>query len=102
MEIEARVLQTLNLENHIISTDVADFPAECQPYAEVLKGREEANMNLMGFYVVKREKLKALSDAEALDLFKKDGLELIYSHMQSLANLNHLISKKSAKLGVAS
>jgi hypothetical protein len=66
------------------------------------KGREEANMNLMGFYVVKREKLKALGDAEALDLFKKDGLELIYSHMQSLANLNHLISKKSAKLGVAS
>lgn len=65
------------------------------------KGREESNMNLMGFYVVKREKLKALGDAEALDLFKKDGLELIYSHMQSLANLNHLISKKSAKLGVA-
>ena len=25
--------------NHIISTDVNDFPAECQPYAEVLKGR---------------------------------------------------------------
>lgn len=65
------------------------------------KGREESNMNLTGFYVVKREKLKALSEADALDLFKKDGLELIYSHMQSLANLNQLISKKSAKLGVA-
>jgi hypothetical protein len=65
------------------------------------KGREESNMNLTGFYVVKREKLKALSDADALDLFKKDGLELIYSHMQSLANLNHLINKKSAKLGAA-
>ena len=25
--------------NHIISIDVADYPAECQPYAEVLKGR---------------------------------------------------------------
>ena len=25
--------------NHIISTDVADYPAVCQPYAEVLKGR---------------------------------------------------------------
>lgn len=27
------------IKNHIISTDVADFPAECQPYAEVLAGR---------------------------------------------------------------
>ena len=25
--------------NHIISIDVADYPAECQPYAEILKGR---------------------------------------------------------------
>ena len=27
------------VKNHIISTDVADFPAVCQPYADVLKGR---------------------------------------------------------------
>ena len=27
------------VKNHIISTDVADFPAACQPYAEILKGR---------------------------------------------------------------
>ena len=25
--------------NHIISIDVAEYPAECQPYAEILKGR---------------------------------------------------------------
>jgi phosphoribosylaminoimidazole-succinocarboxamide synthase len=25
--------------NHIISIDVADYPAECQPYADILKGR---------------------------------------------------------------
>lgn len=65
------------------------------------KGREDASMNLTGFYVVKREKLKELSDVDALDFFKKDGLELIYSHLQSLSNLNHLITKKSEKLGVA-
>lgn len=64
------------------------------------KGREDENLNLRGFFVVKREKLKALNDADILDLFKKDGLELIYSHIQSLANLNFLISKKSEKLGV--
>lgn len=27
------------IPNHIISTDVQDFPAECQPYADILKGR---------------------------------------------------------------
>ena len=27
------------IKNHIISTDVADFPAQCQPYAETLAGR---------------------------------------------------------------
>lgn len=27
------------VKNHIISCDVADFPAACQPYADVLKGR---------------------------------------------------------------
>ena len=27
------------VKNHIISIDVADFPASCQPYAGVLKGR---------------------------------------------------------------
>src|SRR6185369_6509269 len=27
------------VKNHIISTDVAEFPAACQPYADVLKGR---------------------------------------------------------------
>jgi phosphoribosylaminoimidazole-succinocarboxamide synthase len=27
------------IKNHIISTDVADFPASCQPYKEILAGR---------------------------------------------------------------
>lgn len=61
-------------------------------------GAEETNLNLTGFYVVKREKLKAISDADALDLFKRDGLELIYSHIQSLENFNGLIAKKTAKM----
>lgn len=65
------------------------------------KNHEDANMNLKGFYAVKRDKLKALSDADALDLFKKDGLELIYSHIQSLSNLNDLIAKKSERLASA-
>jgi SapC len=62
------------------------------------KDKEDSNINLGGFFVVKREKLKAISDADALDLFKKDGLELIYAHIQSLSNFNRLIDIMSAKL----
>ncbi len=62
------------------------------------KSKEDASINLSGFFVVKREKLKAISDADALDLFKKDGLELIYAHIQSLSNFNRLIDIMSTKL----
>ncbi len=62
------------------------------------KDNEAANINLTGFYVVKREKLRTLSDADILDIFKKDGLELIYAHIQSLSNLNHLIELMSKKM----
>jgi|SRR5690554_669270 len=61
-------------------------------------GKDGNNLSIKGFYTVKREKLKALSDEQALDLFKKDGLELIYSHLQSLSNLNRLVELKNAKL----
>jgi hypothetical protein len=62
------------------------------------KDNEAANVNLKGFFVVNREKLKALSDADQLDLFKKDALELIYAHLQSLPNLNRLIDIMSKQL----
>lgn len=62
------------------------------------KAKEDVKLNLGGFYVVKREKLKTISDADALDLFKKDGLELIYAHIQSLSNFNRLIDIMSARL----
>lgn len=62
------------------------------------KNNEAANLNVTGFFVVKREKLKALSDADLLDLFKRDGLELIYAHLQSLSNFNRLIDLMSKQL----
>ena len=64
-------------------------------------GHSDSNINLTGFFAVKREKLKAISDVDALDLFKKDGLELIYSHLQSMSNLNDLIKIMSARLDTA-
>lgn len=66
------------------------------------KTKDAAPLNLSGFFVVKREKLKALSDTDALDLFKKDGLELIYAHLQSLSNFNGLIDLMSKQLESAS
>lgn len=61
----------------------------------------EENLNLTGFYVVKREKLKSLSDADLLELFKKDGIELLYSHIQSINNFNNLINKITEKAQAA-
>ena len=64
------------------------------------KNNEAANINVTGFFVVNRERLRALSDADVLDLFKKDGLELIYAHLQSLSNFNRLIDLMSKQLGI--
>lgn len=62
------------------------------------KNNEPVNFNVSGFYVINRDKLRELSDADALELFKKDGLELIYAHLQSLPNMNRLIDLMSEKL----
>jgi SapC len=61
-------------------------------------GEGGANISLRGFYVVSRERLKALSDENVLDLFKKDGLELIYAHLSSLSNMNVLTQKVAEKI----
>ena len=61
-------------------------------------GDTGTNLNLRGFYVVSKEKLKALSDEAILDLFKKDGLELIYAHLNSLGHINTLIQKVAEKI----
>ncbi len=61
-------------------------------------GESGANINLRGFYVVNKEKLKAMGDENVLDLFKKDGLELIYAHLMSLGNMNRLMQKVAEKI----
>jgi len=63
------------------------------------EGSDEEGFNLTGFYVVNRERLKELGDEEILGLFKRDGLELIFSHLQSLQNMNTLVNRYSEKHG---
>jgi hypothetical protein len=62
------------------------------------KNREAANMTLRGVYAVRHEKLKAISDADVLDLFKRDGLEVIYAHIQSMENIKSLINIMDSRI----
>lgn len=46
---------------------------------------------LGGFLCISRNKLKSLTDKELIDLIKTDQMELIYSHLNSLTNIDRLI-----------
>jgi len=48
--------------------------------------------SMTGMLAVNRDKLKALDPAVLVDLAHKDYLELIYAHLISLANVQHLIA----------
>ena len=50
-------------------------------------------MSIGGFFAVSRDKLKALKPGKLADLVKTDQLELIYSHLHSLRNVNSLLEK---------
>lgn len=49
--------------------------------------------NLTGFWGVKRDKLKSISEENVQQLFKNDGLELIYLHLHSLRNFLSIVEK---------
>ena len=49
------------------------------------------NGTLNGFFVVNRDKLKALSAEQVVDLVKTDEMEIIYLHINSMANLRETI-----------
>ncbi|MDX1528901.1 MAG: SapC family protein [Gammaproteobacteria bacterium] len=51
--------------------------------------------SIAGFQVVSRDKLNALSADAIHDLFKSGALELIYTHLQSLANFGAMVDRLS-------
>lgn len=59
-----------------------------EPMQATITPQGGATMSLTGFYVVSREKLKALSGEVLEKLLKTDELELIYMHLQSLRNFS--------------
>lgn len=54
-------------------------------------------IRLGGFLAVNREKLKALDSEKLAELLKNDGLELIFTHLQSLRKFRELIAKVPAE-----
>ncbi len=48
---------------------------------------------LTGFHVVSREKLRALPEAQLAELIRSDAAELVYLHLQSLANFEKLVAR---------
>jgi hypothetical protein len=51
-----------------------------------------------GFYIVLREKLAQLPEAELIELAKNGGLELIHAHLMSLHALDNLVKRKEDRL----
>ncbi|MBB3169554.1 SapC family protein [Simiduia aestuariiviva] len=53
-------------------------------------------IRLGGFLAVSRDKLKALDSDKLAELMKNDGMELIFTHLQSLRKFRELIAKVPA------
>ena len=64
-----------------------------------LKSGERATLN--DFFVVSRDKLKALDTDKLVELIKSDALERIYTHLVSMENFNPLM-ERFAQLKMAS
>jgi hypothetical protein len=59
-----------------------------------LEGGEK--LSLAGFKAVNREKFKALSASALADLVKSDELELVYLHLYSMRNFDHVRERLAA------
>jgi hypothetical protein len=70
-----------------------------EPMAAKFKTADGQEGSLNGFFVVSRDKLKALPAETLVELAKTDELELIYHHLSSMNNLNDVIKKTGKPAG---
>lgn len=64
-----------------------------EPMTANIEMRSGEKLSVGGFHCVSRDKLKALEPGKLADLVKTDQMELIYSHLHSLKNVNALMEK---------
>lgn len=86
---------TLVTEKFCAAIDAADILEPMQAQIALNSGDK---LSLSGFFCVRREQLKKLEQAQLMELFSSDYLELIYLHMHSLANVEHLMERLTQRL----
>lgn len=69
-----------------------------EPMKAQITLKDGNQVNLGGFQVVNRAKLKKLSDEQLLELVKTDELELIHLHLHSMKNFSSMVEKMSEKI----
>lgn len=62
------------------------------PFTAKIEGKTIESQALTGFYAVSRERVKELTDAQLRQLVQSEELELIYNHIQSVANFNRYVT----------
>lgn len=69
-----------------------------EPMKAQITLKDGEQVNLGGFQVVNRAKLKKLSDEQLLELAKTDELELIHLHLHSMKNFASMVERMSAEI----
>lgn len=57
----------------------------------------DGQIALRGFYAINRQRLKELPDNVIAELVRNDGIEVIYGHLHSMANLDRLVELSSRR-----
>ena len=69
------------IENHLVASDIADYPAECQPYADDLFERtlteEYIDIAVWRLFLKRHLEMKFAADASG-------SLEVVYAHLSLL------------------
>ena len=66
-----------------------------EPMKAQITLKDGAQLNLGGFQVVSRTRLKELTDEQLLELAKTDELELIHLHLHSMKNFSSMVERMS-------